>query len=70
MSKAPTKAAVTANQINLIDRIALRTSASVGHLVNNTESVIAVAPLGYQAARAKHDINARIAAAKAYAATL
>ena len=45
-------------------------TVAAGRLINNTEAAVAIAPIGYQAARAKHDLNARVAAAQKYAALL
>ena len=70
MSKAPTKAAITANQVSVTDKIVLHTSHATGRLINHTEAAIALAPVGYQVARAKHDLAARVAAGRAFAATL
>ena len=70
MSRAPTKASVAANQATLTDRIVLRTSHAAGRLVNHTEAAIALAPVGYEVARTKHDLAARVAAGRAFAATL
>ena len=70
MSRTPTKAVIAANQSTVTDRIVLRTSHAVGQVINHSEAAVALAPVGYQVARAKHDLAARVAAGRAYAAML
>jgi hypothetical protein len=67
MTRTPSKTAIASNAPSAIDRVILRTSAAAGYAVNNAQAAAAIAPIGYQTARAKHDLSARIAAAQAYA---
>jgi hypothetical protein len=65
-----TKAVIAANDVTLFDKAVLRTSAGVGYAVNHAQAAAVIAPIGYQTARAKHNIDARINAARAYAASI
>lgn len=70
MSRAPTKAAIAANKVTTFDKVVIKTSAYAGYAVNHASAAIAIAPVGYQAARTKHDLDARVAAARAFAASI
>lgn len=68
--KSTTSTPTPAATPSLVDRTILRTGALAGYAVNNAAAAAAIVPIGYSTARGKHNLDARIAAARAYANTL